>query len=78
MKKIEPQVQKIRETVKDKQEQAKQLMQLYKSNDVNPFAGILLIIIQLPILMDSIVLFAVAYQQLTRRFFIVLCPNQNL
>lgn len=50
MKQIEPELQKIRATVKDKQEQAKQTMQIYKDRGVNPFAGILLLLIQLPIL----------------------------
>jgi YidC/Oxa1 family membrane protein insertase len=50
MRRIEPEVQKIRAEVKDRQEQAKKLMQLYKDKDVNPFAGLLLVLIQLPIL----------------------------
>ncbi len=50
MRQIEPEVQKIKEKVKDRQEQARQLMQLYKDKDVNPFAGLFLILIQFPIL----------------------------
>jgi YidC/Oxa1 family membrane protein insertase len=50
MRKIEPMVQKLRAEVKDKQEQAKKLMELYKQQDVNPFAGLFLVLIQLPIL----------------------------
>jgi YidC/Oxa1 family membrane protein insertase len=50
MRKIEPEVQKLRATVKDRQEQAKQLMQLYRDKDINPFASLLLMLIQLPIL----------------------------
>ncbi|MBX4198063.1 YidC/Oxa1 family membrane protein insertase [Candidatus Parcubacteria bacterium] len=50
MRRIEPEVKRIRETVKDRQEQAQALMQLYKDRDINPFASLVLIIIQLPIL----------------------------
>ena len=50
MKLVEPELKKIRETVKDKQEQAKRIMQVYKESDINPFASIILLIIQLPIL----------------------------
>jgi len=50
MKEIEPAMNRIRETVKDRQMQALQIMNLYKEKGVNPFSGILNIIIQLPIL----------------------------
>lgn len=50
MKKIEPETQKIKEQIKDKQEQARAILALYKKNDINPFAGIFLVLIQLPIL----------------------------
>ncbi len=50
MRKIEPEVQKLKDTVKDKQEQAKQLMQLYKDKDVNPFASLFLVLLQFPVL----------------------------
>ncbi len=52
MKRIEPEMQAIKEKVKDKNEQAKQTMALYKQNNINPFAGLLLVIIQLPILIS--------------------------
>jgi YidC/Oxa1 family membrane protein insertase len=51
MKQIEPEIAKLRTNVKDKQEQAKQMMQLYKERDIHPFSGILLLFIQLPILL---------------------------
>jgi YidC/Oxa1 family membrane protein insertase len=51
MKRLEPKLQKIRETVKDREEQGRQTLKLYKDNDVNPFAGLFLILIQLPILL---------------------------
>jgi YidC/Oxa1 family membrane protein insertase len=50
MKQIEPELKKIRDTVKDKQEQARLTMQVYKERGVNPFSSVLLLLIQLPIL----------------------------
>ncbi len=50
MKKIDPEVQKIKEQEKDKQLQAQKLMALYKDKGINPFAGFLLLLIQFPIL----------------------------
>jgi YidC/Oxa1 family membrane protein insertase len=50
MKLIEPDVQKIREQYKDKNEQGKKILELYREKGVNPFAGFLLVMIQLPIL----------------------------
>jgi YidC/Oxa1 family membrane protein insertase len=49
IKEIEPELQKIKENHKDKTEQALKTMELYKKNSIRPFAGILLIFIQLPI-----------------------------
>ena len=50
MKKLDPELKKIKENFKDKQEQAKKTMALYKENKINPFSGFLLILIQLPII----------------------------
>lgn len=51
MKKIEPEVDEIKNKYKDdKQLQAQKTMALYKAKNINPFSGILLLIIQLPIL----------------------------
>ncbi len=50
MKEIEPEMKEIREKLKEnKEEQAKAMMALYKEKGVNPFASILTILIQLPI-----------------------------
>src|SRR4051812_19127613 len=43
MKQIEPEVQKLKIEVKDKQLQAQKLMQLYKEKEINPFAGFFLL-----------------------------------
>jgi YidC/Oxa1 family membrane protein insertase len=51
MSDIQPQMKKLQEAYKDNpQEQQKQLMELYKRHNVNPFMGCLPMLIQMPIL----------------------------
>lgn len=51
MKQIAPELEKVKEEYKDdKQEQAKKTLELYKENNIKPFASILLVLIQLPII----------------------------
>jgi YidC/Oxa1 family membrane protein insertase len=51
MKKIEPEINEIKNKYKDNQQmQAEKTMLLYKDKGINPFAGILLMLIQFPIL----------------------------
>lgn len=51
MKKLEPELAELKEKYKnDKQVYAQKTMELYKTQGVNPFASILLIFIQLPII----------------------------
>lgn len=58
MKNIEPEVNKIKAQYSgNRQEQALKIMELYKQKGVKPFAGILLLIIQLPILFGLISVF---------------------
>lgn len=57
MKRIEPEVQRIREKVKDRNEQGKQMLALYRANGVNPFAGFFLLLIQFPILIGLYAVF---------------------
>lgn len=49
MKMIEPELQKIREKVKERELQAKETMALYKRHGINPFAGIVSILVQIPL-----------------------------
>ncbi|MBU1046339.1 YidC/Oxa1 family membrane protein insertase [Patescibacteria group bacterium] len=50
-KKIEPELKKIKEKFKDnKEEQARKIMDLYRENDLNPLSGIMIMIIQIPII----------------------------
>jgi len=50
MTKLQPEIKEIRKKYKDKQEQAKAMMDLYKKYKINPLSGCLPILIQLPIL----------------------------
>ncbi|MFA5751325.1 MAG: YidC/Oxa1 family membrane protein insertase [Candidatus Paceibacterota bacterium] len=50
IKKIEPELKKIKESGKSKEEQARLTMELYKEKKVNPFSGCFLTLIQLPII----------------------------
>lgn len=50
MKRIEPEVKKIYEEKKNREEQAKALMELYKKHGINPLSGFFTLLIQLPIL----------------------------
>jgi YidC/Oxa1 family membrane protein insertase len=51
MQRLQPKIKKLQEEHKEnKEKQAQVLMDLYKEHGVNPFSGILLLIIQLPIL----------------------------
>jgi YidC/Oxa1 family membrane protein insertase len=58
MKKIQPAIDEIKLKYKDnKQEQALKTMNLYKERGINPFSGILLALIQLPILIALYLVF---------------------
>ena len=50
MKEIEPELNKLKQTVTDKQQQALKVMALYKEKGVNPFSSFLVLFIQLPII----------------------------
>lgn len=50
MREIEPKLKELKEKIPDRQEQAKAMMELYKEAGINPFASILLMFLQIPIL----------------------------
>ena len=50
MKKIEPDIKKIQGGGKSREEQAKELMELYRAHGINPFSGFFSLFLQLPIL----------------------------
>lgn len=49
-KALQPQINIIKDTITDKQEQARATFALYKKNGVNPFSSFLLILVQFPII----------------------------
>lgn len=58
MKKIQPAIDEIKLKYKDnKQEQALKTMNLYKERGINPFSGVILTLIQLPILIALYMVF---------------------
>jgi len=58
MKEIEPEANRIKhQYANDRQLQAQKTMELYRSKGVKPFSGILLLIIQLPILLALVSVF---------------------
>lgn len=59
MKKIEPELNELKLKYKDnKQVQAEKIMQIYKERNINPFAGIFLMLIQFPVLVALYYIFA--------------------
>jgi len=57
IKEIDPAIKEIRKKCQDKEEQTKQLMELYKNHGVNPLTSILLLFIQMPIILTLFYLF---------------------
>lgn len=49
MRELEPKLKALREEITDKQEQAQAMLKLYREAGINPFASILLVFIQIPI-----------------------------
>src|SRR5688572_820076 len=51
LQKLQPQIQELQKKYKDdKEKQAKETLELYRREKINPFSGLLLALIQLPIL----------------------------
>ncbi len=50
MREIDPKIKQVKKDIADPQEQAKAIMALYKDSGINPFASILLMFIQIPII----------------------------
>ncbi len=67
MQRLQPHIKKIQLDHKDnKEEQAKAMLALYRKHSLNPFSGILLLLVQLPIL---IALYQVFLRELTSDVF---------
>jgi len=50
MKKMEPELKRIKKDFPNKEEQAKKTFELYKKNGTNPFSGCLVVLLQLPVI----------------------------
>lgn len=50
MREIEPRLRELKETIKDRQEQAQAMLAIYKEKGINPLSSILLLFIQFPII----------------------------
>ncbi len=50
MKKLEPELKKIYKDKKNKEEQNKAIMELYRAHGVNPLSGLLAVLVQFPLL----------------------------
>lgn len=50
MREIEPRLRKLKETVKDRQEQAQAMLEIYREKNINPLSSIFLLFIQFPII----------------------------
>lgn len=62
VRELEPHIAKIKEDLKDKkEEQARQIMELYRQHGINPFSGFMMLFIQLPLLIAL-------YQVFSRNF----------
>ncbi len=51
MRSIEGEVRAIKEKKKEKEAQAREMMELYKKHNINPFSGCLTVLIQIPIIL---------------------------
>lgn len=51
IKKIAPEIEKIKQTTKDKVEQSKKTLEVYKKNKINPFSSFFVILIQFPVIL---------------------------
>lgn len=58
LKLLEPELEALRKKYPDRQEQAKETMAFYQKNGINPFGGILPILIQLPIVFSLYSIFS--------------------
>ena len=78
LQRLQPKIKKIQETHKDnKEKQGQALMDLYKEHGVSPFSGILLLIVQIPILIAlyQIVRSGLGTTALSQLYSFIAAPN---
>jgi YidC/Oxa1 family membrane protein insertase len=61
MKRLEPELARIKKEYPNKEEQAKKTFELYKTSETNPFAGCLVMIIQIPIILALYYVFYIGF-----------------
>ncbi len=79
IQKLQPEIKKIQHQHKDdKEKQAQAMMELYRQHNVNPFAGFLMLLIQLPVLIGlyRVFLQGITSQALTTLYSFVAAPQQ--
>ncbi len=54
---LNPRIEEIRAKHKDKEEQARKIMEVYREHGVNPFSGFLLILVQIPVFIGLYLVF---------------------
>lgn len=57
IKEIEPALKKAKESISDRQKQAEEILRIYREHGISPYSGILMLLIQLPILIALYTLF---------------------
>lgn len=50
MKRIEPELKKIKQDIQNRQKQAEEILKVYRAHGISPYSGFLMLLIQLPIL----------------------------
>lgn len=79
IQKLQPEIKKIQHNHKDdKEKQAQAMMELYKTHNVNPFSGFLMILVQLPVLIGlyQVFLKGISAEALTHLYSFVSTPAQ--
>lgn len=80
MQKLQPEIKKIQHNHKDdKEKQAQAMMELYKTHNVNPFSGFLMILVQLPVLIGlyQVFLKGISPDTMVKLYSFVMAP-QNI
>src|SRR3989344_5857285 len=76
MQDLQPKMKEIQERLKnDKEKQAREVMELYKKEKINPFSGFLLLLVQLPILFALFQVFWRGFGEAQLRYLYGFMPN---
>lgn len=57
LRKVQPKIKEIQEKIKDREEKARKLLALYKEYGINPFASLLVFILQIPVVITLYLVF---------------------